>query len=358
MKKILKLIGIIIFTIMIIVLTYVIYVLVDYTRLEDNINLNIKKAKHNTEEIILVNNKYRIASYNVGFGAYSDDYSFFMDGGKESRAKSKKAVNENLGGAIKELKKLNSDFLLIQEIDEDGDRSWHVNEKKIIEDNFDGFDSVYAQNYDSPYLFWPLNEPHGANKAGLMLLSNVKITSAIRRSLPIEKGLMKFIDLDRCYSINRMPVNNGKELVIFGLHLSAYTSDGAIAEKQLEMLGKDMEAEIGKGNYVIAGGDFNKDILGNSSKVFGQSNDEYTWAQPISDKLIPKGMKKIAPVNKDKPVPSCRNADRPYGPDDYVVTVDGFIVSENIAVKTSTVLDTKFRWSDHNPVYMDFILIN
>ena len=240
MKKILKLIGIIIFTIMIIVLTYVIYVLVDYTRLEDNINLNIKKAKHNTEEIILVNNKYRIASYNVGFGAYSDDYSFFMDGGKESRAKSKKAVNENLGGAIKELKKLNSDFLLIQEIDEDGDRSWHVNEKKIIEDNFDGFDSVYAQNYDSPYLFWPLNEPHGANKAGLMLLSNVKITSAIRRSLPIEKGLMKFIDLDRCYSINRMPVNNGKELVIFGLHLSAYTSDGAIAEKQLEMLGKDM----------------------------------------------------------------------------------------------------------------------
>ena len=69
-------------------------------------------------------------------------------------------------------------------------------------------------------------------------------------------------------------------------------------------------------------------------------------------------MKKIAPVNKDKPVPSCRNADRPYGPDDYVVTVDGFIVSENIAVKTSTVLDTKFRWSDHNPVYMDFILIN
>ena len=35
---------------------------------------------------------YRVASYNIGFGAYSNDYSFFMDGGKESRARSPEAV--------------------------------------------------------------------------------------------------------------------------------------------------------------------------------------------------------------------------------------------------------------------------
>ena len=36
------------------------------------------------------------ASANVGFGAYSADYSFFMDGGKESRARSRQAVDENM----------------------------------------------------------------------------------------------------------------------------------------------------------------------------------------------------------------------------------------------------------------------
>lgn len=64
----------------------------------------------------------------------------------------------------------------------------------------------------------------------------------------------------------------------------------------------------------------------------------------------------MAPFDAAAPVPSCRNADRPYGPDNYVVTVDGFIVSDNVEVAEAEVYDTGFRWSDHNPVYLDFIL--
>ena len=33
---------------------------------------------------------------------------------------------------------------------------------------------------------------------------------------------------------------SGKELALYNLHLSAYTSDGTIAEEQLEMLFADM----------------------------------------------------------------------------------------------------------------------
>ena len=40
----------------------------------------------------------------------------------------------------------------------------------------------------------------------------------------------------------------------------------------------------------------------------------------------------------------------------FVVTVDGFLVSDNVTVEDALVLDTGFKWSDHNPVYMDFIL--
>jgi hypothetical protein len=64
----------------------------------------------------------------------------------------------------------------------------------------------------------------------------------------------------------------------------------------------------------------------------------------------------VGPVDESNPVPSCRNEDSPYTEDSFVLTIDGFIVSSNVEVEYSNVLDTGFSYSDHNPVYMDFIL--
>ena len=108
---------------------------------------------------------------------------------------------------------------------------------------------------------------------------------------------MKLVDLDRCYSVQRLSVGE-RELVLYNLHLSAYTSDGTIAEKQLKMLFADMLAEYEKGNYAIAGGDFNKDILGHSEETFGVSGPDYTWAQPIPPELVPEGLSIVAPVDE------------------------------------------------------------
>lgn len=356
MKKALKIILSVLLVLVLIVGGYAAYVFIDYARLEDNLPLEPTKVV-TTDAAVKTDTQYKIVSYNIGFGAYSNDYSFFMDGGKESRVRSVEDLHKNIGGAMQDASAVKPDFVFIQEVDEDGTRSHHIDQRKLVLDAFKGFDSVYAQNYDSPYLFWPLNAPHGANKAGLMTLSSFPITASLRRSLPIEEGFMKLVDLDRCYSISRVPTENGKELVLFAFHLSAYTSDGKIAEDQLKMLFTDMQAEYDKGNYVLAGGDFNKDILGNSAEVFKtESKEEYTWAQPIPKELIPAAFKIVAPFDEENPVASCRNADRPYGPDDYLVSVDGFIVSDNIEVVAHKVIDTGFKWSDHNPVYMDFQL--
>ena len=98
--------------------------------------------------------------------------------------------------------------------------------------------------------------------------------------LPIEAGVMKLVDLDRCYSVHRIPAADGRELVLYNVHLSAYTSDGTIAVEQLELLRADMQAEYEKGNWCIAGGDFNKDLLGQSEEIFGGSAEGYTWRSP------------------------------------------------------------------------------
>ena len=73
--------------------------------------------------------------------------------------------------------------------------------------------------------------------------------------------------------------------------------------------------------------------------------------------MVPQGLAIVAPLNSGTPVPSCRNADRPDGPDSSVVTVDGFIVSDNVSVTGAWVQDTGFQWSDHNPAVLNITLL-
>jgi endonuclease/exonuclease/phosphatase family metal-dependent hydrolase len=354
MKKFLKILACILAVVILIVGGYLIYVFADYYRLDDNLTLDVENNQSDTAK---TGEEYTIVSWNLGFGAYSADYSFFMDGGDESRARSEQAVYDNIGSALDRLTELSPDFCFLEEIDTDSTRSYHVNEETLVQEALPDYGSVFAQNYDSPYLFYPLTEPHGASKAGQMTLSRFAMTDSLRRSLPIEGGFMKLLDLDRCYSITRVPLDNGKDLVLVCLHLSAYTSDGTIADDQIDMLVADLQAEYEAGNYVVCGGDFNKDLLGNSSEIFGVSGEEFTWAQPFPTDKLTDDLTLIAPLDAENPVPSCRNADSAYTPgESFVITVDGFIVSDNVTVVSSEVVDTGFAWSDHNPVQMTFIL--
>ena len=54
---------------------------------------------------------------------------------------------------------------------------------------------------------------------------------------------------------------------------------------------------------------------------------------------------------------SSRNTDIPYDPEQsFVVTLDGFLISDNVNCKEFKILDTEFAYSDHNPVVMTFEL--
>ena len=115
-----------------------------------------------------------------------------------------------------------------------------------------------------------------------------------------------------------------------------------------------MKKEYTDGNYVIAAGDFNKDILGDSSKYFERSEGEFNWAAPFEISLLPEDFSAHTGEN----VPTCRNADAPFKGDgtDFVLSVDGILTSPNVEVLTCKTVDTKFAYSDHNPVKMEFIL--
>ncbi len=354
MKKVLKIVLCVLLALMLIVGGYLAYVFIDYHRIGDNVPLEVTDNQTARAE---AGKAYTIMSWNIGFGAYESDYGFFMDGGTESWAWSKERLDANLRNISDVVRDQGADFYIIQEVDTDSTRSYHRDERVPLQLALPGCANIWAQNYDSPFLFYPLTQPHGKSVAGIMTFSPFAITSATRRELPIEDSLMKLVDLDRCYSVSRIPVANGKELVLYNMHLSAYTSDGTIANEQLRLLLADMQAEYEKGNYVVGGGDFNKDILGDSSVYFGESDIEYTWAQPLPEGIFDDtDLQLVAPLDEANPVPSCRNADGPYHEGQYVLTIDGFIVSDNVTVSAANVIDTQFAYSDHNPVEMTFTL--
>jgi len=355
MKKWLKGILSVLVVAVLVVVGYVAYVFLTFDRIPDNQVLEPEAG--GVISAVVPGKSYRILTQNIGFGAYTDDFTFFMDGGTESRARSRESIENCLDQLAETLGAYEIDFIFFQEVDLDSTRSFHMNEFDMLKDRFRGYSTTLAMNFHSAYLFWPLLSPHGASNSVITTFSKANITSGMRRSLPISSDFSKLFDLDRCYSYSRIPTSNGKELVLFNVHLSAYGAGANIKEQQMKKLFADMEAEYQKGNYVICGGDFNADWTGDSRKVlYPYDYPEAGWTMPFPDELVPAGFTKCVNYTSGKILPTARDCDRPYKPGNFTLIVDGFIVSDNVTVEYLENVQTGFTYSDHCPVYMRFSL--
>lgn len=359
MKKALKIAVLAAGVLLVVTAGYVAYLFVSYHRIEDKLALEVKEPVAETKETqaLKTGEEYSALTYNVGFGAYIPDFSFFMDGGKSSWAKSKESVQETITGASDLIKSLNPDFALIEEVDLDATRSYHVDQYDLFTKSLPEYYSVFAVNYDSAFLMYPFTQPHGKSKAGIAMYSRYPVVSSLRRSFPVSTSLTKFFDLDRCYSISRIPVENGKELVVIALHMSAYGNSDAIREGQISMLCEDMEKEYQAGNYVICGGDFNHDL----KALENDKQEKASWAYPFPRESLPQHfmfcLDSFSAQERESMWNSARNADMEYVPEEtYTVTLDGFIISDNVECIKYENINTGYQFSDHDPVFMTFQL--
>ena len=62
----------------------------------------------------------------------------------------------------------------------------------------------------------------------------------------------------------------------------------------------------------------------------------------------------------DPSVPTCRSLDQPLEGADLTnfqfYMIDGFVVSDNVEIKSVETKDMGFKATDHNPVVMDVVL--
>lgn len=351
----LKLIGGLVGTVFVVVGGYVVYLYAAYYRLPDDQKL---RPQHNQAEAVQVGRTYLAQSYNIGYNAYPPSYSFFMDGGKYSRAYSKQAVQDSLAGVIKTTREGAPDFAFFQEVDQDGDRSQHVDEVAGIRNAFgQQYSSVYGQNYDSPYLFYPFNQPIGAAKSGLVTLAKTRVTAARRYSLPIATNPTKFTDLDRAFTVTETPTSNGKHLQLVNIHMSAFTKDRSIQAAQFAKLFKYIDQAYRGGDYVIVGGDYNHRLLKKSAQIFHTKAQDETWTHLFPYGQLPKGFHVPTMGLAKAAQPSVRALDQPWRPGkSFVTLIDGFILSPNVKAQSVKIFDTGFKYSDHTPTRLKFTL--
>jgi endonuclease/exonuclease/phosphatase family metal-dependent hydrolase len=295
-----------------------------------------------------------VLAWNIGYASLDHSQDFFMDGGKGVRPGSDRFVRENLRGIGEFLSAGDWDMVLLQEVDVRSRRSYYVDQAARLAGDYPG-SRAFAYNYRCVFVPFPI--PFiGPVASGLLTLSALSPREAERIQLSVPfKWPVRTAQLKRCLLVERIPLRDSdKELVLVNLHLEAY-DDGAGKETQTRQLVDFLKAEYAKGNYCIAGGDFNQTFPGIDRELFPILNDQFFVPGTLSPSLLDPGWS----FGMDPGTPTARLLNGPYrGRDgeDQLYIIDGFILSPNVALNSVKTTDMGFRYSDHHPVGINVTL--
>ena len=90
--------------------------------------------------------------------------------------------------------------------------------------------------------------------------------------------------------------------------------------------------------------------------MFTSNQNVPEWVFELDDSDLTAGYT-FAIADNYREVATCRSTDMPYiEGENYMASLDGFIVSDNIKDFRTENMDTNFISSDHNPVVLYFTL--
>ena len=348
LRRIVRAVGIVLLAVVMLAAGLIGFLSVTEFRPADVETLAVGAAASRT---LCVDEPFAVLTWNIGYGALGDNADFFMDGGSMVRTADKARVTENLENIGAQIDALRPDVVFLQETDVRSTRSCRVNEYAWMQSHLQGYASSFAANFKVAFLPYPV-PPIGRVESGLATFSAFDVSSAERVQLPIPFSWpIRMANLKRCLLCSRVPIAGSEhELVLVNLHLEAY-DDGEGKAAQTAMLAQLLAAEAEKGNYVIAGGDFNQYFSDMDADAFPTLPGN--WEAGAIDVTQFEGSWQFL---MDDSVPTCRSLYKPYADADrnsfQYYMIDGFIVSNNVAVSLYATQDCGFTATDHNPVLM------
>lgn len=296
-----------------------------------------------------------ILTWNIGYCGLSETADFFMDGGTSVRSQDSESVSANLNAIGDVLADLSPDMIYLQEVDKNCTRTYGIAEDYMLMNKLDSYASTFATNFNVLYIPYPI-PPMGHMEAGIQTLSKYELQDATRIQLPCPFSWpVRLGNLKRCLLVSRVNIENSdKQFVFVNLHLEAY-DDGEGKAAQTAQLAEFIQAEYDKGNYVVAGGDFNQSFSNVDTSAYPLQSEDLWMCGTLNVDDFSDNWQFVM----DNSTPTCRSLDRPYDANDdsfQFYMIDGFIVSDNLTVNSIETIDKGFKNSDHNPVELNITI--
>ncbi|MCX6246382.1 MAG: endonuclease/exonuclease/phosphatase family protein [Bacteroidetes bacterium] len=288
-------------------------------------------------------------TWNIGYAGLGQKMDFFYEGGTRVRPE-RNEFEGYMEGISRFLASNDSvDFVFIEEADVHSRRSYFTDEVSAIAKALHGRISLFAKNYDCRFVPVPLDDPMGRVVSGIACYPRFIPGSAVRIDLGTRFSWPKqLVMLKRCILVMRYELTPGNQLVVVTLHNSTFDKEGELRKKELQKLNDLLTKEYSKGNYVIAGGDWNINPRGFRPETIITGDRSKAIDPPLDPAFLPGWQFAF-----DAAAPSNRDVEGPYLKGKTKTTIiDFFVVSPNVGVQWVRTLPTGFRCSDHQPVIM------
>jgi len=313
----------------------------------------VQRIYTNEKAPAIAQDSFTAMIWNIGYAGLGAESDFFYDGGKMMNPE-ENVVHAYFDGILNSLNDTTTDFVLLQEVDSHSKRSYYQDQVSFIKAQAYQTNPYahFAFNYKVNFIPQPWTEPMGKVNSGLLSLAKFEPYKVERHQLPGHFGFPKqLFFLRRCLLIQYFRLTNGKDLVLINVHNSAYDDSGKLKKEEMNYLKNLLDTEDAKGNYIICGGDWNQcppDFKYNSLAAGKEGDYFQTNVQTLTTggQWIYDGM-----------TATNRKNDKPYQPEKTFVTViDFFWISKNIESNFCKGLDLGFKYSDHQPVKINFKL--
>ncbi len=287
----------------------------------------------------------KLLTWNVQFLA-GKGYYFYYKGGSDTRPTSEDIIKttEEVAGLIKEEE---PDIILLQEVDDGAKRTDHEDQLEKLLAHLPNEYNSHASAFYWKAAFAPHPKILGSVGMKLSVISRYKIETATRYQLPLkpDNWFVRQFDLKRAVLEVRFPRDEGKDLVVFNTHLTAFSFGSDVRRRQIEEIHSLLNEKSSDGTPWIIGGDFNLEPPGNGKP--GRQGEEVIKPLYEEYRAVP-GYEEV-----NGPNPEDWYTHFPNDPDinSPNKTIDYFFLSDNLSlgehyVRQEDTLDI----SDHLPV--------
>ena len=296
-------------------------------------------------DAVQIDDNLKIVTWNIGYGGLGSNMDFFYDGGTQIRDTEARTMR-NLGGILAEMKAMDADIYLLQEVDECSRRTYRINELAMLQAAFPEYHLYFACNYRSFFVPVPLRSPMGKVASGLVILSRYRAEKVERLAYPSRFPFpVSLFNLKRCLLAATFRLPDGGLLAVGNTHNTAYDA-GGMREQETGFLASWIDSLQSQGVKVLVGGDWNQYPPAYVPGEDETANPHFSVAPLRFPAFDANGR-----IVYDSSGKTLRYLDKPYSRNSTLTVTDYFYVSHSLSSSDARLCgNAGFAYSDHRPV--------